>query len=191
MATKRKIIITASVFITVVMIGFLCWLLIPITRKAEIVGFEWDRAITVEEYRLCSESGWSMPDGATLIRKRREIYSMIPHTIRIGKFTVTTYTHVYKTKYYYQIGRWVYSHDLKTHGIGRSPYWYQTDLPYSIDNPEYGDLRQQGRSEKYYAVIIDEQGSEEKVNYNFEDWQKLEISQPIEYRTFRFSQNPL
>ena len=48
---------------------------------------------------------------------------------------------VYKTKYYYDIGRWKETSTLCTAGIDQQPYWHDTDLPSYVDNPEYDDRK--------------------------------------------------
>lgn len=55
------------------LIAFLFWLLMPITRTATVTGFEWERSIAVEEYTLCHEDDWSLPQGAELTSQRQEI----------------------------------------------------------------------------------------------------------------------
>lgn len=98
---------------------------------------------------------------------------------------------IYQTKYYYEIGRWKYDHSLTTAGSDQKPYWHETDLPKNVDNPQYGDIRQNKRTEKYIAVIIDYKNNTQKVNYNYNDWVNLKQGQTITYKTFRFSDKPL
>lgn len=53
---------------------FLVWLFFPITRTAKIEGFEWERSIAVEEYKLCHESDWSVPSGGKVTSQQQEIH---------------------------------------------------------------------------------------------------------------------
>lgn len=98
---------------------------------------------------------------------------------------------VYRTKYYYDIGRWKETSTLCTAGIDQQPYWHDTDLPAYVDNPEYDDQKLGDRHETYSAKIKDNKGRIQLVNYSFENWKQLEVGAEIKYKTFRFSQKPL
>lgn len=54
---------------------FLIWLFVPITRTAEVTGFEWERSIAIQEYRNVDESDWSLPQNANLHRTAQEVKS--------------------------------------------------------------------------------------------------------------------
>lgn len=62
---------------------------------------------------------------------------------------------VYKTKYYYDIGRWIVTDQLVTAGADQNPYWPETDIPETVSNPNYDDEQLGSRSETYVAVIFD------------------------------------
>lgn len=98
---------------------------------------------------------------------------------------------VYRTKYYYDIGRWETTTELTTCGYDKEPYWYNTDLPTYVSNPSYGDKKQGDREETYSAIITDENGNEHNVNYKYSEWIELRLEDEITYKTFRFSQTPL
>lgn len=98
---------------------------------------------------------------------------------------------VYKTKYYYDIGRWKETSTLCTAGVDQQPYWKDTEIPESVTNPKYEDQQLGDRHETYSAKIIDDKGKNQLVNYSYDDWQKLEIGAEIKYKTFRFSRKPL
>ena len=98
---------------------------------------------------------------------------------------------VYRTKYYYDIGRWKETSTLCTAGIDQQPYWKDTEIPESVTNPKYDDQKLGDRHEKYSVRIKDDKGKNQLVNYSYDDWQKLEIGAEIKYKTFRFSQKPL
>lgn len=98
---------------------------------------------------------------------------------------------VYQTKYYYEIGRWKYSYSLNTSGNDQNPYWHETDLPTNVNNPQYDDLRQSTRSEKYIIKVIDYNKNIQNVEYNYSEWIKLKQYDTIDYKTFRFSDKPL
>lgn len=98
---------------------------------------------------------------------------------------------VYQDKYYYEIGRWKFSYNLTTSGNDQNPYWHDTDLPTGIDIPQYGDLRQGTRSEKYTVILLDYMEQYQRLEYNYSDWINTQIGDKIEYKTFRFSDKPL
>lgn len=98
---------------------------------------------------------------------------------------------VYKTKYYYDIGRWKETSTLCTAGVDQQPYWHDTDLPSYVDNPKYDDQKLGDRYEEYSVRIKDDKGKNQLVNYSYDDWKKLEIGSKIQYKTFRFSHKPL
>lgn len=96
---------------------------------------------------------------------------------------------VYKTKYYYDIGRWIVTDQLVTAGADQNPYWHETDIPEAVSSPNYGDEQLGSRDETYVAVIFDE--GLQNVKYNYDEWKNLEVGQEITYKTFRFSHKPL
>ena len=99
----------------------------------------------------------------------------------------------YRTKYYYDIGRWKSIYSLDSSGSDHEPYWHRDadSLPSSVSNPAYGNKRLGSRQEKYYAIIQDAKKREQKVEYSYADWMATQIGDKISYKTFRFSQKPL
>ena len=51
------------------------YLFTPKSVEGTIDGFEWNRSISVEEYRTVEESGWSIPSGGRLLFQQQEIKS--------------------------------------------------------------------------------------------------------------------
>ncbi|MBR0542470.1 MAG: zinc ribbon domain-containing protein [Clostridia bacterium] len=98
---------------------------------------------------------------------------------------------VYRTKYYYDIGRWKSKSSIDTSGANQNPYWGKCDYPSSVSSPNYGDKRQGDRDESYYAVVTDEKGDNQSVKFGYSDWSELKTGDKISYKTFRFSQKPL
>lgn len=98
---------------------------------------------------------------------------------------------VYKTMYYYDIDRWVYHSTLTTHEFSHEPYWYETDIPEDIDNPEYGDLRLGSRNGEYKVHLTSEDGVPYYLTYSLNDWTSLSIGDELRYKSFRFSRKPL
>ncbi len=98
---------------------------------------------------------------------------------------------IYDTKYYFNIDRWKAVDSLFTSGDDQNPKWAETDLPTSVESPKYGDKRQAERKETYRAIIKDDKGNEKKVEYDYEKWKNLKVGDKIEYKTRRFSDDPL
>ena len=98
---------------------------------------------------------------------------------------------VYKTKYYYDIDKWLYDSTLTTIGRDHSPYWSDTDIPEDVENPEYGDLRLGSRKETYTVKFTDDKGEPYTLNYNLAEWSAFEIGDELRYKSFRFSRRPI
>ena len=96
---------------------------------------------------------------------------------------------VYRTKYYYEIGRWKVVDYLTTTNEDKSPYWADTDLPESVSNPVYGDMRQGTRYTTYYVYLYNDE--DYTITTNYDTWMKLQVDQTITYKSFRFSKQPL
>lgn len=98
---------------------------------------------------------------------------------------------VYQTKYYYDIGRWKYVYNLPTSGSDQEPYWHNTDLPSDVFDPNYGDLKQTSRHEKYIVIILNEDGESIETEYDFNLWTTLLPGDKLTYKSFRFTYRPL
>ena len=98
---------------------------------------------------------------------------------------------VYRTKYYYNIGRWKHDSYLTTSGSDKNPYWHETNLPSSLPNPKYGDKKQGPKIEDYYVRLKQDDGETYETTFDFVKWNELNIGDHIEYKSFRFSKKPL
>jgi hypothetical protein len=225
---------TKYIAISVVCLLWLLFMFIPVTKTSLVTGFKWSRSIDVEEYTLCHEDDWSVPDGAIVTNQKSEIHhydQVLDHyetkTRQVSEQVLDGYdTHyhdlgngqaesyetpryktvyhtetyqdpvykdvpVYKTKYYYDIGRWKKVSSLDTYDSNKEPIWATSNLPEDIENPEYGNQRLGNRTEKYYIQITDEKGNSYWIEKDFTTWNSLKYEDKIEYKTFRFSDKPL
>lgn len=186
---KKQIFLVISILC---LIFLLAWTFVTIDKKYIVQGFVWERSITVEEYTLYHESGWSIPTGSTVTSSRKEIHhyeSVFDYYQCINEhliYEVDKQVPVYKTKYYYDICRWKKVDSLKTQGTDQKPYWYYTTLPYDIDYQEYGDKKQTTRTEKYIVIVVSERGKRITFEYKLEQWQTLSINDIIEKKGLRF-----
>ena len=93
-------------------------------RRETVVVDEtsWEYVIKIEKEVLCQENGWSLPDGATLLEEKEEVYKKIYDE----KGSVIDYE--YRTKYYYEIMRWKYERSVVTEGNGSFQYFGEYTL---------------------------------------------------------------
>ena len=66
--------LAAKITAGVLAVIFLVWLFFPITRVNEVIGFEWDRTIEVEEFTLCHEENWSVPAGGRITSQEERLH---------------------------------------------------------------------------------------------------------------------
>lgn len=98
---------------------------------------------------------------------------------------------IYDTKYYYNIDKWKETNVLRTSAEDHEPKWAETDLPTNVQSPKYGDKRQGSRRGKYWAIVKDEKGNTNEVEYSYDQWKNIKVGDKITYKTFRFSDDPL
>ena len=80
---------------------------------------------------------------------------------------------VYDTKYYYNIDKWKETNALRTSADDHEPKWAETDLPEKVQSPKYGDKRQGSRRGKYWVIIKDDKGNEQKLERSLDEWKDL------------------
>lgn len=79
---------------------------------------------------------------------------------------------VYRTRYYYEIDKWLYERSVTTKGTNSFPYWGETNLE--------PDERESSRTDTY-TVKGTELDSEEVISFalSFEDWSTLKVGQNL------------
>lgn len=84
---------------------------------------------------------------------------------------------IYKTKYYYEIDKWIYDRSNNSSGKDKKPFWNE---PKNLTSKE----RESGRTEKYYIIGFDTNRTDktEKISVLFETWEKLEIGQTVKLK---------
>lgn len=82
---------------------------------------------------------------------------------------------VYRTKYYYEIDKWLYERSVKTSGTDNSPYWGDPNLA--------SDERTSTQSETYMVKGIDIK-TEETISFSLslEDWSSLNVGQNLQVK---------
>lgn len=85
---------------------------------------------------------------------------------------------IYKTKYYYEIERWVYERSVKTSGADKNPYWGELNLN--------SDERESSRTEYYYIAYINEKGKKKELSLKYEQWKELEVGDTVKIKKSLF-----
>lgn len=82
---------------------------------------------------------------------------------------------VYRTKYYYEIDKWLYERSVVTTGTDKSPYWGDTHLA--------TDERTSSQTEKYIVKGVDTKTEKEiSFSLSLDVWSTLEIEQTIKVK---------
>ena len=81
---------------------------------------------------------------------------------------------IYRTKYYYEIDKWLYERSVKTNGVDKEPYWGNVTL--------YSDERISVKSENYYISGLNKKNKSSKISLSFDDWNSLEIGQTVKLK---------
>lgn len=90
---------------------------------------------------------------------------------------------VYKTKYVYDIDKWVHQSYKKTSGNDKAPYWSD----YECSSKE----RQGARSETYTITVQDEDGKTKDYTLSFAEWNTLTVGQEVKMKANAFGQAEL
>lgn len=93
---------------------------------------------------------------------------------------VTRQEEVYRTKYYYEIDKWLYERSVKTNGNDKLVYWGDTNLK--------SDERESNRSESYYIIALDKNGKSQKIFLSYEDWNSLNVGQTVRVKVSRLGE---
>jgi len=81
---------------------------------------------------------------------------------------------IYRTKYYYEIDKWLYERSIKTNETNKNPYWGEVNLN--------SDERISSEREHYSILGINTKGKEQYISLSYEDWNSLEIGQTVKLK---------
>lgn len=81
---------------------------------------------------------------------------------------------VYRTKYYYEIERWVYDRTVTSQAADKQPMWPELNL---AENE-----RESSRKETYTVTGKDEEGEEYTFTLSYADWERVHLGQEIEVK---------
>ena len=85
---------------------------------------------------------------------------------------------VYRTKYYYDIDRWVYERSITSSGNNQKPYWGKEDLKTKE--------RVSGKNEKYMVngITNEKNARDRTVKVDFAKWKGMKIGQTIRIKIY-------
>lgn len=78
---------------------------------------------------------------------------------------------VYRTKYYYEIDKWLYERSVKTSGKDKTPYWGEVKLS--------SDERISAQRETYSILGFNKKGKEKSITLSYEDWNSLKVGETV------------
>lgn len=181
-------------------ISLLLFIFLPVSGTITVDQLIWHKDISVEQYKTFSEKSWeSPPKNAYDIETKKEVYATHTKTV-VDKPAYTDTNGVYhsakthqettkeyRTRYYYKIDRWGFSHYIPCSGFDRHPHEAECDLPFDIPQPKLGDFRR-GGTKDYYEVhgFFEQEGKYYDISE--EDWKRIEIGGAITFKKFRFSE---
>ena len=85
---------------------------------------------------------------------------------------------VYRTKYYYEIDKWLYERSIDTNGLNQEPYWAETVLK--------ENERISKKSQKYYITGINSKDEEQTISLDYDVWINLSVNQTIKVKVSIF-----
>lgn len=81
---------------------------------------------------------------------------------------------VYRTKYYYEIDKWLYERSVKTNGTDKEPYWGEVNLN--------SDERVSSERENYTILGLNKKEKEQSISLSYKDWNSLEVGQTVKLK---------
>lgn len=81
---------------------------------------------------------------------------------------------VYRTKYYYEIDKWLYERSVKTSGNDKEPYWGEVILD--------SDERVYYEGESFFIMGLNKKEETKTISLSYEDWDSLELGQTVKLK---------
>ena len=175
---KKTVVIISAVVVFVTCIVLV--LFIPRQYQSEVKFVSWTWEIPVYKYTPHEEKSWYKPP-----KDAYDVYTKWEYRRTITKKDSNGNTkkeRVYDNRYYYKINKWDYSYSVNSTGIDRNPHESSVgDLPYSVSDPQVGDVYRTQHKEKY-ECCVDYKGNNEVFEISKEDWNRLEKGCRIRYK---------
>ena len=84
---------------------------------------------------------------------------------------------VYRTKYYYEIEKWLFERNTKTNGSNTiEPYWGEEDSGMKSDE------QISSRYEKYFILVVDSKEKEQSITIPYLQWSELHVGQVVKVK---------
>jgi hypothetical protein len=138
-----------------------------VEHDASIGQMRWERQIEIEQFRTIQDRDWrgQEPDDARIYDERREIhhYDRVLDHYRPEFYNCGTYDKpqtcyrqvavyrdepVYRTRYYYEVDRWVTDYWVTAKSVELQPFW--PELPDGLDTRKILGNRRQGDAKKQH-----------------------------------------
>ena len=120
----------------------------PGTEAVTVAGFEWERAVEIQERETVREESWEdeVPEGARILARRREVRRVErePAGTRNGQ-PLFRERRVDGRRVAYEVDRWSVTRTLRAAGKDKSPRW--PDIRLNLGE------REGKRSERYVVVL--------------------------------------
>ena len=164
---NKKEVLRKAFLILVVLIAMMCFTgCEPRQETVEVDRTSWEYIVKIEKEVLCQESAWSLPEGATLLEERQEVYK--EELDSEGK----TVGYEYRTRYYYEIMRWKYERSIITNGTGFIQYFGDFTL---AENE-----RVDSKERNYYVHGTNQEGKNVKYEITRKSWNEIEEGDTLE-----------
>jgi hypothetical protein len=159
--------------------------------RAQVTGFEWDRAIAVEVQKSVRERAWegAVPSGAREVSRQREIHhtDKVPagtQKVKVGTknlgngFFKDVYEDrpvfkdqpVYRNRITYDVERWTKQRTADAQGRDQVPEW---------PDPRLGSGERAGERTERYTVILVHQGVTDRLDLPLDRWKALRPGQNV------------
>ena len=168
MANVKNLVIGLGV--TASIIGAIAYVAVPKKETITVKTFTWRREVDIEVWKEVEESGWEVPEGATIThvstRSRMET--------DISNDEVTNNVH-YRPYYTYKIMRWVVEKTIVSDSS-------MNEVPFFNDKGDMAEGRRYGERRETYN-IIDENGNVWSLDYA--KWTILKSGDKIKIKHYR------
>ena len=158
--------IIAAVF---AVIGLLFFLFQPITKSETVVGFSWERTITIEEERTVEESDWYVPSGGRVYDERQEIRSyksVLDHyETRTETKSRQVFDHNESYTTYSDNGNGTFTEQVHENPVYRTEYYTETyEEPVYRQEPVY-DTKYYYEIERWFPIDTYSSKDDDKEPY--------------------------
>lgn len=83
---------------------------------------------------------------------------------------------VYRTKYYYEIDKWLYERKVMTSSKDNKPYWGESKIS--------KDERESSKHEAYYINAVNSDGKTDKYTISYDYWDTLKVGESIKVKIY-------